>query len=40
MEAFRWIENDDKIKTVHVEDPDALEINEPKDYELWKKNYK
>jgi hypothetical protein len=28
------------IKTVHVEDPDALEINEPKDYELWKKLYK
>ncbi len=40
MEALRWIQNNDMIKTVHVDDPGALEINEPKDYELWKKLYK
>lgn len=39
IEAMRWIQNNDMLKTVCCED-DGIEINEPKDYELWKKNYK
>ena len=36
IEAMRWIQNNDMVKTVRVED-DGIEINELKDYELWKK---
>tara|TARA_B100000927_G_C16456304_1_gene465924 strand:- start:99 stop:770 length:672 start_codon:yes stop_codon:yes gene_type:complete len=39
IEAMRWIQNNDMIKTVCCED-DGIEINEQKDYELWKKLYK
>mgnify|MGYP006234167613 CR=1 FL=1 len=40
MEGLRWIQNGDTLKTVRVEDPYGIEINEPKDYEHWKKLYK
>lgn len=39
IEAMRWIQNNDMLKTVQVLDT-GIEINTPEDYKLWKKNYK
>lgn len=36
IEAMRWIQNNDMLKTVCAED-EGIEINTPEDYELWKK---
>lgn len=36
IEALRWIQNGDILKTVRVED-NGIEINTPEDYELWQK---